>query len=171
MKFDPALITPLQYKEEKALWVPHPYHIEGVNFLLERLLAQIWWTPGLGKTTLALATFEHLRRSGAAKRMLVVAPLRVAQTTWSQEVDKWANFSHLSVAVLHGSKKEMMWNAIELVIFMCLVVLMVLSHRSEPYGTKMILYSISLVALGVMKFIIVKNKDKVKLIDKEFNVN
>jgi cell division protein FtsW (lipid II flippase) len=84
--------------------------------------------------------------------------------SWKFDVEKCKTPSTSS------PKKEMMWNAIELVIFMCLVVLMVLSHRSEPYGTKMILYCISLVAFGVMKFIIVKNKDKVnKLIDEDLN--
>ena len=110
LKFDPQFITPWTPQSGDPLWSPHDYQIDAVDFLLERLCGQLWLTPGLGKTTIALATFEHLRRIGAAKRMLIVAPLRVAHLTWPGEVAKWANFKHLSVAVLHGSHKEALWS-------------------------------------------------------------
>ena len=37
--------------------------------------------------------------------MLVIAPLRVARQTWPAEVDKWAEFRHLRISLLHGPKK------------------------------------------------------------------
>ena len=37
--------------------------------------------------------------------MLVIAPLRVARQTWPAEADKWAEFRHLRISLLHGPKK------------------------------------------------------------------
>jgi hypothetical protein len=38
--------------------------------------------------------------------VLVLAPLRVARTTWPEEVTKWEHLSHLRVSVVTGSAKE-----------------------------------------------------------------
>lgn len=92
-----------------SLWRPHDYQEQAVEFLIERLIGQLWLTPGLGKTTVALEAFKRLCAAGHAKRMLVVAPLRVAQVTWTSEASKWSNFSHFSVGVLHGAQKEAVW--------------------------------------------------------------
>lgn len=62
--------------------------------------------PGLGKTAITLAAFDLLRREGIVRRMLVVAPLRVAYDVWPDEVQKWKEFNHLKVEILHGPKKE-----------------------------------------------------------------
>lgn len=37
--------------------------------------------------------------------MLVIAPIRVCYQVWPAEVQKWKNFSHLKIVVLHGKEK------------------------------------------------------------------
>lgn len=61
--------------------------------------------PGLGKTSIVLDAFARLKATGAAKRMLVIAPLRVCQTVWRQEAAKWSDFRDLKFSLLHGDKK------------------------------------------------------------------
>lgn len=39
-------------------------------------------------------------------KVLIVAPLRVAEHTWPSEMNKWEEFDPLTYAVIHGSKKE-----------------------------------------------------------------
>lgn len=39
-------------------------------------------------------------------RILVVAPLRVARNTWSDEIEKWDHLHHLTFAIAVGSEKE-----------------------------------------------------------------
>ena len=39
-------------------------------------------------------------------KVLIVAPLRVAKVTWSDEIDKWDHLSHLIYSVAVGSEKE-----------------------------------------------------------------
>lgn len=86
-------------------WVPLPYMERAVAFLAGHYAAGLPLLPGGRKTSITLAAFEMLRRTGKARTMLVVAPLRVCRQTWRQEAAKWAQFKHLTFALLHGPKK------------------------------------------------------------------
>lgn len=59
---------------------------------------------GTGKTRTALWTWDYLNRTGACKKLLVVAPLSTLHFTWAAEVFKIG--LNRKVAVLHGSKKK-----------------------------------------------------------------
>lgn len=87
-------------------WTPHDYQKVGVRFMVGNAVAGLLLRPGLGKTSITLAAFKTLRRAGAVNRMLVIAPLRPAYSVWPAEVAQWDDFRDLSVAVLHGPKKE-----------------------------------------------------------------
>lgn len=65
----------------------------------------------MGKTSITYAAFEVLRRQGLVTRMLVLAPLRVCYSTWPAEAQKWTEFSHLKVGVLHGANKKAVWES------------------------------------------------------------
>ncbi len=52
---------------------------------------------GLSKTASTLWAFKDLLCDGQAKSMLVVAPLRVANLTWPNEIAKWGFSKHLKV--------------------------------------------------------------------------
>lgn len=88
---------------------PHPYQRRGASFLVGSAEAALFWDPGLGKTAVTLKAFQALRKAGAVRRMLVVAPLRVAQLVWTQdgdgEIGKWDDFADLKVSLLHGPDK------------------------------------------------------------------
>lgn len=88
-------------------FTPHQYQIDGARWLVQHPEAALFWEPGLGKTAVALTAFNALRRAGAVRRALVVAPLRVAYAVWSArgEVGRWNDFAQLRVALLHGTKK------------------------------------------------------------------
>lgn len=62
--------------------------------------------PGLRKTSITLAAFIERVRQGTARTMLVIAPLRICRQVWRQEGAKWAQFRHLTFALLHGDKKQ-----------------------------------------------------------------
>jgi SNF2 family DNA or RNA helicase len=73
-----------------------PYQKEARDYLLSHRKAQLWVGMGLGKTVVTLDAFDTLRGYGEGRRMLVVAPLRVATLTWPHEVGKF--YSHLNIA-------------------------------------------------------------------------
>lgn len=87
-------------------WTPWPYQTRAVAHLIERGSAALFLDPGLGKTAITLEAFRQLKEAGQAKRMLVVAPLRVCQLVWGQEGRKWTQFRDLTFSLLHGPKKE-----------------------------------------------------------------
>ena len=76
--------------------------------MVERMLAQprtaIWAGMGLGKTSATLHALDAmlLAYGGPA---LVLAPLRVAQSTWPDEVEKWPSLRHLRVVPIVGDVK------------------------------------------------------------------
>lgn len=72
------------------------------GFALDNARANIFSGMGTGKTPSMLSVVDALQLTGEAKRVLVLAPLRVAASTWPNEVKKWANFQHLTVAVACG---------------------------------------------------------------------
>jgi SNF2 family DNA or RNA helicase len=63
-------------------------------------------SPGMGKTTVAYAIYQILRGRGFAKRVLVIAPLRVCWNVWPTQVKEWKEFASLKVNVLHGKFKD-----------------------------------------------------------------
>lgn len=85
---------------------PREYQERTVDFMVDRQRGYVAADPGLGKTSSTLAAFVRLQEELTVRRMLVVAPLRVARSTWPREVRKWDQFAHLGVQLLHGPKKE-----------------------------------------------------------------
>ena len=72
--------------------VPHDYQAHGVQWLLERPRAALWWWMGLGKTIAVLLGLWHLWDRGQLGRVLIVAPPRVAHRVWPREIEKWPEF-------------------------------------------------------------------------------
>jgi len=60
---------------------------------------------GLGKTVTVLTALERLAFVENVYPVLVLAPLRVAQSTWPDEVQKWAHLRHLRVSTIVGDAK------------------------------------------------------------------
>ena len=87
-------------------WIPHSYQERADLFLCGKSSAALFLDPGLGKTSIVLSAFSHLLGEGIAKKMLVIAPLRVCQLVWEQEGAKWSQFRHLRFSLLHGPKKN-----------------------------------------------------------------
>lgn len=87
-------------------WNPEPYQLEAAGFLVDEPYVGLFLDPGLRKTSITLAALCALMREGQITRTLVVAPLRPAYLVWPREVEKWKEFSHLRVVVLHGLKKD-----------------------------------------------------------------
>lgn len=82
----------------------HDYQNKAVSFFLRRKKAALWLDMGLGKTLIAITAIRRLKNAFLAKRVLVIAPLRVAENVWDAEIAKWDNTKHLTVSKVLGSK-------------------------------------------------------------------
>lgn len=87
------------------IWKPHDYQLRAVKFMVKQAAGGLLLDPGLGKTVCTLSAFKILKAKRLVTKMLVIAPLRPALSTWPAEVRKWAEFSHLTLRVLHGTEK------------------------------------------------------------------
>ena len=89
------------------IYKPHNYQQVAAEFMLQHPVAAIILEMGLGKTSITLTAIEKLMYdSFEVSRVLVVAPLRVARNTWSDEIKKWDHLQHLTYSVVVGSAKE-----------------------------------------------------------------
>ncbi len=88
-------------------YIPHDYQAYCIDYLLDRPAAGLFLKPGMGKTSIALTAADRLMYDAfAVSKTLVIAPLRVAEDTWSRESQKWDHLQHLRVSRVLGSAKE-----------------------------------------------------------------
>ncbi len=81
----------------------HKYQEYATKFIEDNSECAVLLDMGLGKTAITLKALMNLMfDSFLVRRVLVIAPLRVAKTTWPDEVKKWDDFKMLSVAVATG---------------------------------------------------------------------
>ena len=86
---------------------PHDYQQYAADFIATHPIAAVILQMGLGKTACTLDAIDRLmHETFEVRKVLVIAPLRVAKVTWSDEIKKWDNFSHLTYSVAVGTEKE-----------------------------------------------------------------
>ena len=86
---------------------PHDYQQHATRFITDNTEAAILLGMGLGKSVITLtALWELLLDSFLVRRVLVVAPLRVARDTWPGELVKWDHLNGLAMTVAVGTKPE-----------------------------------------------------------------
>ena len=61
---------------------------------------------GLGKTVSTLTAIVELLSTGQAKKVLIIAPKKVAETVWTDEIEKWDHLSHLKTSQILGPEKN-----------------------------------------------------------------
>lgn len=80
-----------------------PYQQIIAKYIEEHPRCNIYAPMGMGKTLSVLTALDRLDCLEDAFPALILAPLRVAQSTWPAEVRKWASLRHLRVSVIVGS--------------------------------------------------------------------
>lgn len=83
----------------------HHYQVVGGCFIKKKRRCACFIDMGLGKTATALTAIVDLMDEFDIRRVLVVAPLRVAGKTWPDEVKKWEHLRHLRVRTAVGPQK------------------------------------------------------------------
>lgn len=86
---------------------PHDYQRYAIDYILTHPITAAILDMGLGKTAITLTAIDLLLNDlFEIRKVLVVAPLRVASTTWSDEIRKWDHLSDLRFSVAVGTAKE-----------------------------------------------------------------
>lgn len=90
-------------------WIAHVYQRIAIAFLLANPRSGLFLDPGLGKTSISLATIKILKYAAMSKGVLMIAPLRVTYSVWPNEIEKWTNFHKLTNTILHDNNKQSLW--------------------------------------------------------------
>ncbi len=89
------------------IYNPHPYQRYATNKILEQDAVGLFLDMGLGKTVSTLTAVDQLLYDYFdVEKVLVIAPLRVAQKTWPDEIRKWDHLKHLRISRVLGNEKQ-----------------------------------------------------------------
>lgn len=86
-------------------FIARPYQRQIIDFIVQHPRCAIWAGMGMGKSAATLTALDTLFMLGDAPPALIIAPLRVAQSVWPDEVQKWATLRHLKVTNIHGEER------------------------------------------------------------------
>jgi SNF2 family DNA or RNA helicase len=88
-------------------YVPHSYQEEAKNFILKNPAAGVFMDMGMGKSVVTLTAIDELMNDYLEiNKVLVIAPKRVAEDTWSREISKWDHTQHLRISKILGTEKQ-----------------------------------------------------------------
>ena len=86
---------------------PHGYQQQMIEYIDTHPVAALFLDMGLGKTVITLTAIKNLMYdSFEVKKVLVIAPLRVARDTWPNEIEKWNHLQDLRYSVVVGNQIE-----------------------------------------------------------------
>jgi len=87
------------------IFKPHGYQQLIIDHQIDVPRSATWCFMGGGKTVSTLTSIDAMQLSGAGPA-LVIAPLRVARSTWPNEASKWDHLSGMEVSPIIGTPAE-----------------------------------------------------------------
>lgn len=88
------------------IYRPYRYQEEGMDWIMQRPRCVLLWEMGLGKSVVTLTAVRRLIDCCEVDRALVVAPKKVAETTWTEEAGKWEHLRGLKVEKVIGTERQ-----------------------------------------------------------------
>lgn len=84
----------------------HPYQVECVKHLKKNPYSALFIDVGLGKSVISLTLVADLLKDGWRGRALVIAPLRVARSTWPEEIKEWKQAAGISYTLIRAEDSD-----------------------------------------------------------------
>jgi SNF2 family DNA or RNA helicase len=85
-------------------FIPHDYQKRAIDMIMKNPACGLFLEMGLGKTVISLTAAERLiYHEFEVSRVLVIAPLKVAEDTWSRESEKWDHLQDLKIVKILGN--------------------------------------------------------------------
>lgn len=82
------------------------YQHKMVEHQLTHRGSALWADMGLGKTVVSATTILNMKNKFNTRQALVIAPFRVARSTWPNELKEWRHLSDLSICVAVGPENR-----------------------------------------------------------------
>ena len=88
-------------------FVPHNYQQYCIDRIINDKAIGLFLDMGLGKTAITLSAIKKLKYEyWRSAKVLVIAPKKVAESTWSKEAAKWEGLSSLRFSFVLGSAEK-----------------------------------------------------------------
>lgn len=88
-------------------YIPHKYQQLAEQHIYDVPRCGLFLEMGLGKTVVTLTAINNLIYDRfEIRKVLVIAPLRVAEDTWSRESAKWDHLRHLRISKILGTPTQ-----------------------------------------------------------------
>lgn len=88
-------------------FIPHDYQKYTTEQIIKNPKIALILDMGLGKTVCTLTALNELIYNHfEVDKVLVIAPLRVAEMTWQEEIEKWDHLGGLRLSKMLGSEKD-----------------------------------------------------------------
>lgn len=84
----------------------HSYQNRGVQHIIDNPFCALFLDMGLGKTVTTLTAIKELMDACIITNALVIAPKKVTQVTWIDEIKNWAHLQGLTISVIDGNVKH-----------------------------------------------------------------
>ncbi|HEM4571664.1 TPA: DEAD/DEAH box helicase [Streptococcus suis] len=85
----------------------HNYQVVAKDFIIGHPYAAVILDMGMGKTATTLSAVNELMFDRfEVTKVLVIAPLRVANTVWSDEIEQWSELRNLRYSKIVGTPKQ-----------------------------------------------------------------
>lgn len=85
----------------------HGYQLVGIDHIMNLSHCALFLDMGLGKTVITLTAINKLIYEELdVKNALVVAPKRVTEKVWSDEIQKWDHLNHLTYSKIVGNPQQ-----------------------------------------------------------------
>ena len=93
---------------QKQIFKSRPYQKFAIEKIIEKPAVSLMLDMGLGKTIITLSAIQELIYNRyEVQKVLVIAPLRVAETTWLEENLKWQHLNLKIIPVLGTEEKRL----------------------------------------------------------------
>jgi len=83
----------------------HEYQHRAADYIINKERCMLALDMGLGKSVSTLTAISDMVGAGVVSKVLIIAPLRVCNSVWAQEAQKWEHTRPLRVSVATGSAK------------------------------------------------------------------
>ena len=88
-------------------FIPHDYQKRAIALTVEKPNIGLFLDMGLGKTVITMTAIQELMYDYFdVSRVLIIAPKRVAEDTWTREHEKWDHLKGLRISKVLGTEQQ-----------------------------------------------------------------
>lgn len=84
----------------------HDYQRRAAQLIIDQPYCGLFLEMGLGKSVSTLTAIKQLKDWAFIDKVLIIAPKKVAQVTWKDEINNWEHLQGLRISVIDGTAAQ-----------------------------------------------------------------